>query len=91
MIKKLKKDTITDAFVHYYQPINPLYKCFTVLVQAANSGKAHDEQINYLYKLKKILNKFNFSVQNFATDGDSTYQSLSVKNIEKWNLKSYHF
>lgn len=35
--------------------------------------------------------KFNFSVLSFATDGDLTYQSVSVKNIEKWNPKKRPF
>lgn len=87
LIKKLKNITINSAFLYQFQPISSYYRCFTVYVQAATSGKAGQKQIDTLFTISKKLNENNFSVFSFASDGDPTYHTLITKNVNRWNSR----
>lgn len=84
LIKELKSLTVTDAFVYYFQPLNPLQKCFPVYIQGASSGKAGPEQIKLLKIIKESISKYNFKVISFSSDGDSAFSSLAKDNINNW-------
>ena len=88
LIKKLKNQTVSRAFVYYFKPINPLYKCFTVFIKGSNSGKAKIEEIDLFYRIQDTISKFNFNVISYASDGDSTYKILAQKNINEWDEDS---
>lgn len=85
MIKRLKNITINSAFVYQFQPINSYYRCFTVYVQSATSGKAIQKQVETLYTISKKLKQMNFSVFSFASDGDPMYHKLITDNVKRWN------
>lgn len=85
LVKKLKNITINRAFLYQFQTINSYYKCFTVYVQAATSGKASQKQIDTLFTISKKLSENNFSVFSFASDGDPSYHKLITKNVNRWN------
>ena len=84
LIKKLKSSTINSAYVYYYQPLSPIYRCFTVFIQPSSSGKACKKQVDLLYKLKEILQKEKFLVISFAADGDTGYSKLVSKTNSYW-------
>ncbi len=85
MIKRLKNITINSAFVYQFQPINSYYRCFTVYVQSATSGKATQKQVETLYTISKKLKQMNFSVYSFASNGDTMYHKLITDNVKRWN------
>ena len=85
LIKRLKNITINSAFVYQFQPINSYYRCFTVYVQSATSGKATQKQVETLYTISKKLKQMNFSVFSFASDGDPMYHKLITDNVKRWN------
>lgn len=87
LLKKLKKKTISNAFVFYFQPLSPIYKCFTIFIHGTISGKAGSEQMTFLPILKEILEKKNFNVVSYASDGDSAYHKLRDNNLKKWDTK----
>ena len=87
-IKKLKNKTINSAFVYYYQPLDPMYKCFVVLILGASSGKASSIQADMLKKIAVILKAHNFSTMIFAADGDTGYNRYVHQTTVKWDRHS---
>ena len=85
LIAFLKNETINNAFVFQFQPLNPNYQCFVVHIQSSNTGKANYIQIDLLEKIATKLKFENFTVISYATDGDSGYKSLVNNTIMKWN------
>lgn len=85
LLKKLNNLTITNAFIFYFQPINPVYKCFTIYVHGAHSGKATNDQSSLLPVLKEKVEKKKYKVIGYSSDGDSGYWSYRDQNIAQWN------
>lgn len=55
--QNLKKVTINNAFVFYFQLLNPLYHCFTVFIQPSATGKVSIAQIELLNNLENLLHQ----------------------------------
>ena len=85
LLKKLNDLTITNAFIFYFQPINPIYKCMTLNIQGTHSGKATNDQSSMLPILKEKVEKKKYKVIGYASDGDSGYWTYRDKNIDQWN------
>ena len=85
LIEKLKKETINNAFVYYFQPLDPTYRCFPVYIMGESSGKAGKKQSEMLEILSGELKKYNFVSLFFAADGDTGYQKYVTRTVNKWN------
>lgn len=85
LIKTLKKNVTTDAFVFQFQPLSPLYKTVVLHIMGANNGKANNLHVKTLKKISKILQQNNLTVCAFSSDGDSGYRELVSEMLEKWN------
>lgn len=81
LIKELKSLTETDAFVYYFQPLNPLQKFFLVYIQGTSSGKAGPEQIKLLKIIKESISKYNFKVISFSSDGTVSAVDLMINKV----------
>ena len=84
-----KKIMISDTFVYLVQPLLAEYPCFILHLSASSQGKATLKEIELLFYLKDVLESYNFTVEGFGFDGDTTYSKL-VKNWNSIVYKSFH-
>ena len=54
-------------------------------IYATHSGKATEDQSGLFPILKKKIEKKNFKVVGYSSDGDSGYWDYRNSNIKKWN------
>lgn len=85
IIEKLRSSTISSAFVFYFQPLSPKYKCFTVHIMASTNGKAGKEQTKMFLELASLLKDYNFIVKSYAADGDSGYSYMAQNVCDQWD------
>ena len=85
LIRRLRNATINCAFVYYFQPLDPMYKCFPVFILGESSAKASTKQANMLETLACLLKENNFSTLIFAADGDNGYYKYVQQTIDKWD------
>ena len=85
LISRLQSDVITSAFVYYFQPFDPTYRCMAILILGSNSGKASSAQVDTFFMLSNVLASSNFTVMCYASDGDSAYSTLVNDTVSRWN------
>lgn len=88
LIMKLKSDTINSAFVYYFQPLNPIYRCFPVFILGESSGKAGRKQASLLEDIANVLSDSNFTTLFFAADGDRGYNKFVIETVDLWDKMS---
>ena len=84
-IKNIKNETLSSAFVYYFQPLNPIFSCFVVFIEASQNGKASKKQIKTLQILEECLRSNDINVVAYASDGDSGYRPLVNETLSEFN------
>ena len=80
----LKNQTISDAFVFQFQPLDDTPHFVTQLVSA--STRKANRNISKLFKnIAAQLKLLNTVTLAYAADGDSAYNSLTNKTIYRWD------
>ena len=82
---ELNWDRIVKAgFVFQIQPYNVRYKPFVVHIKPSPNGKASDEIVELLYKIRDVVKNRRITIKSFAFDGDNAYKQLHVMYFESY-------
>ena len=85
---ELNWDKIIKAgFVFQIQPYNVKYKPFVVHIMPSANGKATEEVVNLLDKIREISMKRRIVVKSYAFDGDNAYKQLHLMYFESYIKK----
>ena len=85
---ELNWDKIIKAgFVFQIQPYSVKYKPFVVHIMPSANGKATEEVINLLDKIREISMKRRIVVKSYAFDGDNAYKQLHLMYFESYIKK----
>ena len=92
-INSIKNPTITDAFIYQINPIKREFPCHVVHIELSTQGKATNNEIEVLFKIRKILQDENITVEAIAFDGDTTYFKLHSEffNYYRKYINDYYF
>ena len=86
LLMNLKNETISDAFIFQYQPLDDKLPPFIVHIVPSNSGKASTNITKTFKKLAAQLKLKNFLTLAYATDGDSAFNQFANKTINRWGM-----
>ena len=71
-----------SGFVFQIQPYDPQYKPFVVHIKPTSNGKATEDIVQLLLKIKKIVKNRRINIKSFAFDGDNPYKRMHDKYFE---------
>jgi hypothetical protein len=80
--KNHSQNVIADTFAFLMQPLDPRLPCTLLHLLPATSGKASDEAVRILLRIREVLRDCSIDVFFLAFDGDSAYSKIGRKFVD---------
>ena len=75
---------VKSGVVFQIQPYNVVYKPFVVHIRPSTNGKASEEIVDLLYRIKDTVKNRRITIKSFAFDGDNAYKQLHTMYFESY-------
>jgi hypothetical protein len=76
-VKNNSQSPITDTFALLMQPLDPCLPCTLLHLRPADRGKASDETVRILLRIREVLRDYGVDISFLAFDGDSAYSKIT--------------